>query len=56
MTDTVYNWRECFETLDPRAIPLPHPSWRNNTWLSNNPWFEDDVLPVVRAEVERILG
>ncbi len=56
LTDTVYNWRECFETLDPRTIPLPHPSWRNNTWLSNNPWFEDDVLPVVQSEIERILN
>lgn len=55
LTDTVYNWRESFETLSPRTIPLPHPSWRNNTWLANNPWFEDDVLPAVRAEIERIL-
>ena len=55
LTDTVYNWRECYDTLQPRTVPLPHPSWRNNTWLSNNPWFEDDVLPVVRSEVERIL-
>ncbi len=38
-----------------RAIPLPHPSWRNTGWLKANPWFEAQILPIVRAAVaERI--
>lgn len=40
----------------PRALVLPHPSWRNSGWLKANPWFEADLLPVLRAEVARIVG
>jgi uracil-DNA glycosylase len=25
----------------PRLLALPHPSWRNNSWLKRNPWFEE---------------
>ena len=35
----------------PRLLPLPHPSWRNNAWLKRNPWFEAELLPVLRREV-----
>lgn len=38
----------------PRYLPLPHPSWRNNAWLKANPWFEADLLPVLRQEVRRL--
>lgn len=55
LTETVCNWRECYDDLTPPVIPLPHPSWRNNTWLNANPWFERDVVPVVRVEVARLL-
>lgn len=37
----------------PRVIALPHPSWRNNAWLTRNPWFEAEVLPMLQAEVAR---
>ena len=40
----------------PKIICLPHPSWRNTGWLKANPWFETDVLPVVRAEVARLVN
>ena len=33
----------------PRRVPLPHPSWRNNAWLTANPWFERELLPRLRA-------
>ena len=33
------------------VIPLPHPSWRNTAWLKRNPWFERDLVPVLRQEV-----
>ncbi|MGD1935820.1 MAG: uracil-DNA glycosylase family protein [Candidatus Phaeomarinobacter sp.] len=49
VTETVAAWREYM----PQAITLPHPSWRNNSWLKKNPWFESDVLPVLRAEVAK---
>lgn len=52
LTETVAAWREYL----PRAIPLPHPSWRNNAWIRKNPWFEEDVLPYLRGEVRRLMG
>lgn len=33
------------------VIPLPHPSPRNNAWLARHPWFERDVLPMLRKQV-----
>ena len=55
LTRTVEDWRAVFEAdRHPRLLPLPHPSWRNNAWLRRNPWFEDEVLPVLRAEVARL--
>ncbi len=56
LTETVRRWREIFEACDPPVIPLPHPSWRNNAWLKKNPWFEEEVLPFLRAQAWRILG
>jgi uracil-DNA glycosylase len=50
MTDTVKTWRD----YGPNAIPLPHPSWRNNAWLKKNPWFEAELLPHLRRRVSRI--
>jgi len=54
LTETVRNWREYHEGSVPRVIPLPHPSWRNNAWLKRNPWFEDEILPVLRREVAEL--
>lgn len=55
--DTVADWRQIFESGGaPRVIPLPHPSWRNNHWLKKNPWFEAELLPVLRREVARLVG
>ena len=39
-----------------RLLPLPHPSWRNSAWLKRHPWFAEDLLPVVRAEVRRLVA
>ena len=54
LTETVASWRECLKR-DPPAIPLPHPSWRNNSWLKSNPWFETELLGVLRQRVSRLL-
>ena len=51
VTETVAAWRDHL----PDALPLPHPSWRNTGWLKKNPWFEAEVLPVLRARVKEVL-
>jgi uracil-DNA glycosylase len=56
LTGTVRRWREILAApRRPRVLPLPHPSWRNNGWIRTNPWFEAELLPVLRAEVRSIL-
>ncbi|MCL3881358.1 uracil-DNA glycosylase family protein [Marivita sp. GX14005] len=52
VTETVRNWRDHW----PGVLPLPHPSWRNTAWLKKNPWFEDDVLPVLQARVKELMA
>lgn len=52
MTETVRGWAD----HAPAVIPLPHPSWRNTGWMRKNPWFERDLLPVLRAEVAGALA
>ncbi len=49
VNDTVQDWRHWLDTKG--ILPLPHPSWRNTAWLKKNPWFEADLLPVLRARV-----
>lgn len=39
----------------PSYFPLPHPSWRSRIWMRQNPWFEADVLPSLRAHVQAAL-
>lgn len=57
LTRTVQNWRAIHARPGPyRIIPLPHPSWRNTGWLKRNPWFESDLLPVLRAEMAHLLA
>jgi uracil-DNA glycosylase len=52
LTETVRAW----QTYWPKVIPLPHPSPRNNIWLSRNPWFEKELLPVLRQRVSDALN
>ncbi len=57
LTETVAAWREIMAASHaPTVIPLPHPSWRNNAWIRRNPWFEGELLPVVRRAVAERLG
>ncbi len=56
LTETVGRWREILDgPARPRLLPLPHPSWRNTSWLKKHPWFETELLPVLRAEVARLV-
>lgn len=57
LTEHVRAWRLVYERpVRPRLVPLPHPSWRNSAWLKRHPWFETELLPVVRDEVRRWVG
>jgi uracil-DNA glycosylase len=51
VTDTVRNWRASW----PEVVPLPHPSPRNNLWIRRNPWFEEQLLPMLRKRVSTVL-
>jgi uracil-DNA glycosylase len=56
LRETMRDWRRHLRRRAcPRVLPLPHPSWRNNAWLKQNPWFEAELLPVLRREVRRLL-
>ena len=52
LTELVKSWRNYW----PSIVPLPHPSPRNNLWLSRNPWFAAELLPVLRERVAEILS
>lgn len=52
LTDTVRAWRT---HLDLGLLPLPHPSPRNRPWVMHNPWFEQELLPVLRERVGLLL-
>jgi uracil-DNA glycosylase len=57
LTATVAAWRQIVTRPGARRyVPLPHPSWRNSGWLKREPWFEHDLLPVLRAEISRNLA
>lgn len=56
LTATVEGWRDILAAPGcPRVLPMPHPSWRNNGWLRQNPWFDAELLPVLRREVRRLV-
>jgi uracil-DNA glycosylase len=50
LTETVRAWGE----YAPAFIPLPHPSPRNQAWFKHHPWFESEVLPMLRSRVQAV--
>jgi len=52
LTELVKSWQDYW----PDKVPLPHPSPRNNIWLSKNPWFEKEVLPQLQEEIAILMG
>ena len=52
LTEVVSAWRDHW----PLVVPLPHPSPRNNLWLQRNPWFEEELLPMLRVRVATVLA
>jgi uracil-DNA glycosylase len=54
--DEVVRRRAEISSGTPHILALPHPSWRNSGWLKQNPWFETEVLPVLRETVAKSIG
>ncbi len=51
LTETVRHFRDYL----PQYMPLPHPSPRNSFWLRRNPWFAEELLPVLKQKVKEAL-
>lgn len=51
LTETVRN----YENYLPEYLPMPHPSPRNNIWLKKNPWFEKDLIPILKQQIRTSL-
>ena len=45
-----------FYKYGPLFFPIVHPSPRNNIWLKKNPWFECEIVPVLREKVAQIIA
>jgi len=51
LTGTVQN----FSDYLPDYFPLVHPSPLNYGWMHQHPWFETDVVPALRMQVQRLM-
>ena len=51
LTETV----RAFQGYLPEYFPIVHPSPLNFRWQAKNPWFEKEVVPVLRERVRKIL-
>jgi len=40
-----------FDRFAPAIFPTPHPSWRSVGWRKRNPWFDAELLPILRASI-----
>ena len=52
LTQRVKTWQQ----NESNEVPLPHPSPRNNIWLSKNRWFEKDLIPKLKLRVADVLA
>lgn len=52
LTETV----RCFAEYLPNYFPIVHPSPLNFRWQAKNPWFMEEVVPVLEKRVADILG
>lgn len=50
LTETVQAWQQ----YQPKYLPLPHPSPRNNIWLKKNPWFEQELVPHLKSVIAEL--
>jgi uracil-DNA glycosylase len=49
---TVADW----ERYWPKLLPMPHPSPRNLGWLKAHPWFEKDIIPMLRTRIQELIS
>lgn len=54
LSPLVDNWRMILDATG--VIPMPHPSWRNNAWIRQRPWYAEALLPTLRQRVAAILA
>jgi len=52
LTETLRRWKD----YGPYDIPLPHPSPRNTPWFQSHPWFEQELVPMLRDRVQQLLA
>jgi hypothetical protein len=52
LTETVRSYKDYL----PKYFPIVHPSPLNFRWQKANPWFEGEVVPVLRDKVHKILA
>ena len=52
LTETVRS----YEDYLPKYFPIVHPSPLNFRWQAKNPWFMEEVVPVLAERVAKILG
>src|SRR3546814_17047992 len=46
MSHRVRDYRQYLTSL----FPLPHPSWRSQLWIQQNPWVDSELLPTLRND------
>ncbi len=51
LTQTV----RCYKEYLPRYFPLPHPSPRNQNWVTINPWFMEEAIPELKDQIQLAL-
>lgn len=51
LTETVKSYQKYL----PKYFPLVHPSPLNFRWHNNNPWFMEEVIPVLKVLVKQII-
>ncbi len=51
LTETV----RCFDEYLPEYFPIVHPSPLNFRWQAKNPWYIEDVVPVLKKTIRKIL-
>lgn len=52
MTEAV----RCHGDMPDGVMALPHPAWRSRLWMARHPWYESEVLPLLRARVRAALA
>ena len=52
LTETVRSYKEYL----PKYFPIVHPSPLNFRWQKANPWFEGEIVPVLRDMVGKIIA